>query len=73
MVQININDYVKLDLTEHGLKQITRRGYKPEYDSAGMLKIQLWDLMNSLGDALFNGSEQSILNNTIILTKHEDV
>ena len=73
-INININEYVECELTEFGKLEIQRRGYKPEFiRGTNFIKIQLWELMNNLGDSLFNGSEQSIVSNriTIIVTSNK--
>lgn len=67
-VEININEYVWCELTDHGMEMIQRRGYRPEIIKDNLIKIQLWELMNNLGDAVFNGSEQSIYMNKISIS-----
>ena len=65
-ISINTNEYVECELTEFGKEQIVRRGYRPKFKGAtGFIKIQLWELMHELGDSMFNGSEQSIVDNRI--------
>lgn len=65
-MEFNINDYVLCELTEHGANEITKRGYKPKYNNNGLLKIQMWELMQELGDSILNGEGQCILDNRII-------
>ena len=65
-ISINTNEYVECELTEFGKVAISQRGFKPEFKGkTNFIKIQLWELMNSLGDAMFNGAEQSIVGNRI--------
>jgi len=64
-ILFNINDCVTCRLTEFGDTEIRKRGFKPTYIDDGMIKIQMWELMHYLGDAIFNGSEQSISGNII--------
>ncbi len=67
-VNINTNEYVECELTEFGKLAISQRGYKPEFKGeTNFIKIQLWELMNELGDSMFNGSEQSIVGNRITI------
>ena len=66
-VQININEYVQCGLTEHGMEMIRRRGLKPEIIKDNLIKIQLWELMNNLGDSMFNGSQQCIVDNILTI------
>jgi hypothetical protein len=67
-ININLSEYVECELTEYGKKAISQRGYKPEFKrGTNFIKIQLWELMNELGDSLFNGAEQSIVNNRITI------
>ncbi len=66
-VEININEYVTCELTDFGMRQIKKRGHKPEIIKDNLIRIQLWELMNTLGDSMFNGSEQSIYMNKITL------
>lgn len=69
-VTINVNDYVLVRLTQHGME--VHRGnherlfsgvkhvppYKPpERDQAGWSRFQLWDLMSQFGASTYNGGE----------------
>ena len=65
---ININEFVECELTEYGKKAISQRGFKPDFKTGtNIIKIQLWQLMNNLGDSIFNGAEQCIAGNKIII------
>ena len=66
-INMNINDFVECQLTEHGVIAISSRGYKPELSEGNFIRIQLWELANHLGDSLFNGAEQSIVDNRITI------
>ena len=63
---ININDYVKVKLTDHGRNILDNQNaelkkcypdaeprHKP--DENGFYKIQLWELMSIFGEYLYNG------------------
>ena len=68
MKKININDYVKVKLTDSGkdifYHQYDRvneqygkellKPYYPEEDSDGFVEIQLWQLMQIYGPYMFN-------------------
>lgn len=72
-INMNLNEFVEVELTEAGKKAITQRGFEPDYKrfNSNFIKIQLWELMNNLGDSIFNGSDQVIVDNRItILAKH---
>lgn len=66
-ININTNEFVECELTEHGKREISKRGYKPEFKSGNFIKIQLWELMQELGDSMFNGADQSIVGNRITI------
>lgn len=66
-IDFSINDFVKCELTDYGKEMIARRGFEPDYIQGDVIKIQLWQLMHYLGDAIFNGAEQSIVNNKLII------
>lgn len=67
-INISLNEYVECELTEFGKLAISQRGYKPKFKGeTNFIRIQLWELMNNLGDAMFNGSEQSIVDNRITI------
>jgi hypothetical protein len=67
-IEININEYVECELTSHGLDLMNINGFKPDFIVGNWIRIQLWELMAQLGEHIFNGSEQSILDNKITLT-----
>jgi len=69
-MKFNINEYVKVRLTEVGRESLRKqhtelfRGYpspmeyrEPEVDAEGFTKFQLWDLMNKLGPGCWNGCQ----------------
>ena len=66
-VNMNINEFVECELTEHGIKEIAKYGFKPEFSSGNFIRIQLWELMFNLGESIFNGSDQSIVGNRITM------
>ncbi|MGI9569042.1 MAG: hypothetical protein ACR2PH_04715 [Desulfobulbia bacterium] len=73
-ISINLNDYVECELTDFGVKMITREGFNPEYigSSGNMIRIQLWELMNEFGDCVFNGADNVIVGNTISINKENN-
>lgn len=73
-VEINTNEYVYCELTIYGMNQIQASGYKPEIIEENLaghttIRIQLWELMQELGHAMYNGSKHSIVNNKITFIK----
>ena len=68
-MDININDYVCLELTDHGLDVWSRSHYsKYSKVNGSNLKEQLWIVMNVFGEHIFNGGDQIIKNNVITPT-----
>lgn len=77
MKQFNINDIIKVKLTEHGRnmhaqnykkylgENFNKKYYLPAIDKEGFTKYQLWEFMNIFGEHMFNGAEQVIENNLI--------
>lgn len=66
-MKFNINDYVKVKLTDHG-REIHKQQYEqwfkdmpwyeytpPQEDAEGWSKWQMWDLMQTFGAVLYNG------------------
>lgn len=81
MKAFNINDFIKVKLTDHG-KDIYYHQYDefnklyggkifkpryPEVDSEGYTRIQLWQFMNIFGPHLYNGCRAIIENNRIYI------
>jgi hypothetical protein len=69
MKTLNINSYVRIKLTTFGiekLKENHERLYKqfpsigkfipPKVDKDGFYQMQLWEVMNTFGKYLYNGS-----------------
>lgn len=50
--QININDYVKIKLTQTGRDYLTQEGVSFEEDDLGLSQWQLWTLMEVFGPVL---------------------
>ena len=80
-IQINLNEVVKVKLTERG-KEIHKKihedirkeaphligEYKgPIVDAEGYTKYQLWELMGDFGSQMFNGSPPCFEGNNIII------
>ena len=62
-MNINLNRYVKVKLTDYGLgihkytKLYDPQTYRPPIiDEQGYTKFQLWDLMNIFGDVMYLGN-----------------
>lgn len=56
-MKINLNDYVKVKLTEEGLARYKASMYHSFKDLDGdILKIQFWQLMNIYGQCMYNGN-----------------
>lgn len=70
MKTLNINSEVRIKLTSFGIERLKknheelRKNYPsaigefklPDVDENGFSKMQLWVIMNTFGDLLFNGS-----------------
>lgn len=82
---VNINDFVKVVLTEQGekvhrncmsrllnLKDSMDDKCAPDKDSDGYTKYQLWILMNTFGPYCFNGAEPMFIDNKVVLCDEED-
>lgn len=68
-VKINTNEYVECELTDYGRRMIESLRFKPEFkEDTNVIRIQLWELMNRLGEHVFNGAEQVIEGNIITYT-----
>ena len=80
----NINDIIKVRLTTHGEKihfdyyykylQNTRplKDCLPKEDSEGYTEYQIWEFAHIFGEYLYNGAEQVIRDNEIVLNSQED-
>jgi hypothetical protein len=69
MRNININDTVKVKLTEHGVNFVNRYEENRYLLKKGSneMKTELWHLMQIFGDAMYMGGDQFFINNTITL------
>jgi len=73
MVQLNINDYVKVKLTEGGYEVFNdyynNLNLDPDdylfIDDDGWLKIQLWTMMNIFGSSCYTGCFQLFEGNIV--------
>ena len=71
-IEINLNKYVNVRLTEIGLKVFKESfgGKIPEwfnpYIKGDQYTFQLWDLMSIFGSKLYNGAPQMFKDNKII-------
>jgi hypothetical protein len=72
IVKINVNDYVRVRLTEQGetlLKEKNKIAYDYHFNkNNSVLEVELCDLMNTFGEYLYNGSMfHPFVNNQIIV------
>ena len=87
MFTYNINDKIKVKLTEHGkdilekditdtlgmLKNFNYQKYSPYYtDKDGYTEFTLWDFMRIFGSHFYNGCFQIIEHNEIIFINEVD-
>ena len=84
MITFNINQYIKVKLTDKG-KEVIQNDYdrlcaaypnadfKPVYleDDEGYTKFQLWDFMRLFGEYMYCGSPCYIENNEIFFDTGE--
>ena len=73
-IQFNLNDEVKFKWTEEGKRQYIqyyeKLGIKPIYpktDEKGFYRLQMWEFMHVFGKEMYNGCEQSIDKNEILI------
>jgi hypothetical protein len=61
MTAININEWVKVKLTDYGWEVLWERGHNiyVKTDAEGYSKFQLWDLMNIFGHTLYLGNPKA--------------
>ena len=67
ILKFNVNDIVRVKLTQVGLNIIRKKedcyrhlkisGIKRKKDKEGYTKFQLWELMSLFGDHLYNGCD----------------
>lgn len=64
----NINDYVRIRLTDVGLDLVRRASWQYEFqqEDDGRYRVQLWILMNRLGPWIHMAGPQLIENNEIV-------
>ena len=72
----NLNDFVHVKLTVHGLKQLDEyhkqlnldpKSYRQHHyqTKSRSWTFQLWELMNIFGSKMFNGAQRLFVNNEI--------
>ena len=74
-VSLNLNTAVTARLTEYGrtlwYAHHTQFGLKfpvsAQPDADGTVRTQLWELMAALRPALFNGADQTVVQNTLLI------
>ena len=68
-IEINLNDEIKVQLTEHGEEILLKHyNWSEVIDKEGYRKFQLWDFINIYGKHIYHGSKQVIKNNIILIT-----
>lgn len=77
-IEIKLNDFVKVKLTEEGLEQHTTflnsLGIKPPTlvtDSKGLVEFQLWELFNIFGSQTYNGNNDIMFVDNVIVIEKE--
>ena len=75
-ISININDSVKVKLTDKGkeiLGQPKNSYYKTHRynDNTSVLSVSIWELMEIFGEHLYNGCTIPFAHNEIILDKFD--
>lgn len=77
-IEINLNDDVKVKLTKEGLAQwrcfLNGLGIKPPTlttDSEGLVEFQLWELFNIFGSQTYNGNENKMFFDNVIVIEKE--
>ena len=65
--QFNLNDDVKVKLTDHGRDLLAKKRLTRQPDEAGYTKFQLWELMNIFGEHFYNGCSIPFEFNRILL------
>ena len=69
MKKININDMVKVQLTERGISHMRKNdSVMTEFHfdkDTKIVETELWQLMNTFGDKMYMGAEQMFKNNVI--------
>lgn len=83
MISFNVNDYVKVNLTEDGIAELQKQRDElrapslkdvPLFgkDDEGWTKFQLWDLMNCFGHMMYMGGKIPF-ETTILIDAGDDV
>jgi hypothetical protein len=81
MIEFNVNNSVLVKLTEHGIAELRKRHNRlygpllaekypfqePRVDENGYHRIQLWDLMASLGSMCILGTNKMPFETTMFL------
>jgi uncharacterized protein (DUF2267 family) len=65
--QFNLNDDVKVKLTDHGRDLLAKKRLTRQPDEAGYNRFQLWELMNIFGEHFYNGCSIPFEFNRILL------
>jgi hypothetical protein len=64
---INLNEYVKVKLTDSGQDVLAMQQLRRQQDADGYIKFQLWELMNIFGVHVYNGCSIPFEFNRILL------
>lgn len=65
-ITLNVNETVKVKLTDRGRAILLKEKYPKDEDSLGYSKWRLWELMSIFGEHLYNGCELTFENEIII-------
>lgn len=82
-IKYNINNYVKVKITDYGREKLREHHYKilgsfslgytePKTDENGYTRFQMHDLFHRLGECLINGGEMPFEPNIIIEVDNEN-
>lgn len=65
-VIMNTNDYIEVELTDHGIMLYNDNYRHLNHSQSNPLKIQMWEFMNIFGDEFYNGAQQIVKDNKIV-------
>ena len=69
--KININDDIEIELTEHGKMLYCEVYGEKGREYGNLLRMQLWVFMNVFGDSFYNGAQQIVVNNEIVVVDEQ--
>ena len=65
-MEVNINDYVTVELTDAGYSLLTSTGFVPEMTSTHVWRARLWEVMMVFGQFLQMNGYDYLKNNRIV-------